>query len=223
MSDTPATAATAATTPADPDASDGGHWVEITAAILLGLAGILTAFAAYNGALAGGDALKGYTESSRLNNDANSEYIDYAQTYAADQQVFLQYQILVEQGQQDVADVVKSDVMSAELEAATDAWLAVPQGEGPLTPQGMDEYATPAYDRYVELNDQATASFDEAQRIDDQGDKFDLAAVYLAVSLFFAGIAALFKVRKVQLAMLAASVVVIVPGLIAIAQGKGRA
>lgn len=212
---------TAAPIAAPDEEGAGSNWIELVAAILLGVSGILTAYAAYNGALAGGDALKGYTESSRLNNDANSEYIDYAQTYASDQQVFLQYQILVQQGQQDVADVVKSDIMSAELEAATDAWEADP-GDA-LNPLGSEAYETPAFDRYTELNEQATAAFDEAQQIDDQGDKFDLAAVYLAVSLFFAGIAALFKVRSVQLAMLLASVVLIVPGLWAIAQGKGWA
>lgn len=215
MSDTPLLTVDA------PEEDGGSNWIEIAAAILLGLAGILTAFAAYNGALAGGDALKGYTESSRLNNDANSEYIDYAQTYANDQQIYLQYRILIEQGQQDAADAVKRDIMSLELENATNAFEADP-GDA-LNPLGMAEYETPIYDRYVEINEQATATFEEAQQIDDQGDKFDLAAVYLAVSLFFAGIAALFKVRSVQLAMLLASTALIAPGLWAIAQGKGWA
>lgn len=213
------------TPPASPASGEreGANWVELAAAILLGLSAILTAYAAYNGALAGGDALQAYTESSRLNNDANSEYIDYAQTYASDQSVFLQYQILVERGEQDTADVVKSDIMSLELETALDAWLAIPQGEGPLNPLAMEEYVVPQYDRYGELADQASATFTEAQKIDDQGDNFDLAAVYLAVSLFFAGIAALFKVRALQIAMLIASFVLVFPGLQAIAKGKGWA
>lgn len=220
MSDT--ASSTSPSAPADVD-GEPANWIELVAAILLGLAGILTAYAAYNGALAGGDALKAYTESSRLNNDANSEYIDYAQTYASDQATFLQYQILVERGELDTAAVVKSDIMSLELETALDAWLEVPQGEGPLNPLGMEEYVVPQYDRYVELADAASATFTEAQNIDDQGDNFDLAAVYLAVSLFFAGIAALFKVRRLQMAMLAASFLLLFPGLQAIAKGKGWA
>ena len=217
MSDT----AGMSTPPAPSGEREGTNWIELAAAILLGLSGILTAYAAHNGALAGGDALKAYTESSRLNNDANSEYIDYAQTYASDQSVFLQYQILVERGEQDTADVVKSDIMSLELETALDAWLAIPQGEGPLNPLAMEEYVVPQYDRYVELADQASSTFTKAQEIDDQGDNFDLAAVYLAVSLFFAGIAALFKVRVLQIAMLVASFLLVFPGLEAIGQGKG--
>ncbi len=209
--------------PADPtaDEKERTNWIEVTAAVLLGLSGILTAYAAYNGALAGGDALKGYTASSRLTNDANSLYSDYAQQYASDQATFLQYQILVEQGQQDIAEVVKDNIFSPELEIATDAWLALAVGEGPINPLGMDEYVVQAFVDYQTTFEAAEATFDEAQKIDDQGDKFDLAAVYLAVSLFFAGIAALFKVRPVQIALLAASALLILPGLYAIGQGKG--
>ena len=82
---------------------DGTNWIEVMAALLLGIAGILTAYAAYNGALAGGDALKGYTQSSMTTADANGFYNDYAQTDAADQQLFLQYPLLVDRGENDTA------------------------------------------------------------------------------------------------------------------------
>lgn len=201
--------------------SDGMNWVELVAALLLGIAGVLTAYAAYNGALAGGDALKGYTQSSRTTADANGFYTDYSQTYNADQALFLQYQLLVEQGNQDTADVIKDNLFSQELIVATDAWLAFPEGEGPATPLDTDEYVIEALTSAQDLTAQADLEFDEAQKIDDQGDNFDLAAVFLAVSLFFAGIAALFKVRRIQLAMLAGSALLLLPGLQAIGKGKG--
>lgn len=197
--------------------------IELIAALLLGVAGILTAYAAYNGALAGGDALKGYTQSSRTTADANGFYNDYSQTYSADQQLFLQYQLLVQKGDEETADVVKSIMFSDALTVATDAWLEIPQDDpnGPATPLDMDEYKIEALDEAQALTQQADDEFVEAQKIDDQGDNFDLAAVYLAVALFFAGIAALFKVRKLQIAMLIASGLIILPGLHAIAKGKG--
>ena len=79
---------------------------------------MLTAYATYNGALSGGDAMKGYTASSRTRADANGEHGDHSQTFSADRAVFLHYQILVEQGLDDTA---------------TDASLALPEGEGPST------------------------------------------------------------------------------------------
>jgi hypothetical protein len=209
-------------TPDDVTGGEGMNLIEVLAAILLGLAGILTAYAAYNGALAGGDALKGYTQSARTTADANGYYNDYSQTYNADQALFLQYQLLVEHGDTDTAAVIKDTLFSEALTTATDAWDAQPDtADSPRTPLEVDEYVIEAYTTANDLTDQADAQFTDAQNIDDRGDNFDLAAVFLAVSLFFAGIAALFKVRKIQIAMLIGSALLILPGVQAIAKGKG--
>lgn len=203
--------------------SEGWNWVELTAAILLGIAGILTAFAAYKGSLADGNALQGYTKSSRTTADANGFYNDYSSTYNADKAMFTQYQLQVELGNQDVADVIKANMFSVELEAATDEWLQIPADTdgAPATPLDSDSYKVEALDQATALYDQAEAEFAEASKIDDQGDNFDLAGVFFAISLFFAGIAALFKVRSLQVAMLVGSVLMLLPGLWAIGQGQG--
>jgi len=204
-----------------PDDGSRMNWIELCAAILLGIAGVLTAYAAYNGSLADGDALKGYTQSSRTTADANGFYTDYAQTYNADQALFLQYQLLVEKGDQDTADVVKDNLFSDALTVATEAWLATPEGEGAATPLDTDEYVIESLQSADELTQQADDEFNAAQKVDDDGDNFDLATVFLAVSLFFAGIAALFKVRKIQIAMLIGALLLLLPGIQAIGKGKG--
>ena len=208
---------------ASPAESEGWNWVELTAAILLGVAGILTAFAAYKGSLADGNALQGYTKSSRTTADANGFYTDYSSTYNADKAMFTQYQLQVELGNQDVADVIKANMFSVELEAATDEWLKIPADTdgAPATPLDSDFYNVEALDDATASYDQAKGEFDEAANVDDQGDNFDLAGVFFAISLFFAGIAALFKVRSLQIAMLAGSVFMLLPGLWAIGQGQG--
>jgi len=202
--------------------AEPNHRIEIIAAALLGLAAVLTAYAAYFGALAGGDALKGYTQSSRTTADANGFYNDYSQTYSADQALFLQYRLLVLKGDQVSADEIKDTMFSDELTAATDAWLQQPADDNAMaTPLGMKEYVVQSFIDAEQLTDQADKEFNDAQKIDDQGDNFDLAAVYLAVSLFFAGMAALFKVRRLQLVMLVLASLMLLPGLYSIAQGKG--
>lgn len=207
---------------ADSESESGHHWIEIAAAALLGIAAVLTAYAAYNGALAGGDALKGYTQSSMTTADANGFYNDYAQTYAADQALFLQYRLLQLKGDDESADEIRSIMFSDELNVATEAWLAQPQDDNAMaTPLDMPDYKVQALTDAEEMTTQADAEFAEAQKIDDMGDKFDLAAVFLAVSLFFAGMAALFKVRRLQFTMLGLGALMLLPGLYAIAQGKG--
>ena len=196
--------------------------IELVAASILGVAGILTAFAAYNAALTDGDALKGYTASARTTADANGYFNEAFATYTSDQSLFLEYQVLVEQGDTATALVIRDRLFSPELEAATAAWIEIPVGspDEPPTPLQTAEYVIPAQDEAIALTEQAADEFTEAQAFDDAGDKFELAAVFLAVSLFLAGIGSLFKSRTLQIAILAMAVVVMVPGVIAIIQGK---
>lgn len=196
--------------------------IELVAAIILGVAGILTAFAAYNAALTDGDALKGYTASARTTADANGYFNEAFATYTSDQSLFLEYQVLVEQGDTATALVIRDRLFSPELEAATAAWIEIPVGspDEPPTPLQTAEYVIPAQDEAIALTEQAADEFSEAQSFDDAGDKFELAAVFLAVSLFLAGIGSLFRARSLQIAILAMAVVVMVPGVIAIIQGK---
>ena len=196
--------------------------LELVAAVILGVAGILTAFAAYKAALTDGDALKGYTASARTTADANGYFNEAFATYTSDQSLFLEYQVLVEQGDTAPAFVIRDRLFSPELEAGTAAWEQIPVGapDEPPTPLDTAEYVIPAQDEAIALTEQAADEFSEAQAFDDAGDKFELAAVFLAVALFLAGVGSLFKARKVQIAILAMAAVAIVPGVIAITQGQ---
>jgi hypothetical protein len=196
--------------------------IELIAAILLGLAGLLTGYAAYYGSLADGDSLEGYTSSQRTTADANALYGDYAQTYTGDQQLFLQYKIQLDQGNQDIADDIRLNLFSEPLEVATVAWETQADDENArATPLDRDEYVVQSYLDYVETSETAEQQFADAKGINEQGDNFGLASVFLAIALFAAGIAALFKSRKLSIALLAGSALLIIPGIWAIAKGKG--
>jgi hypothetical protein len=207
------------TEPVDDD--EGRGKIELVAAILLGLAGLLTAYAAYYGGLAGGDAVKGYSQATISRNEANSFYADYGTKVAQDTNVFLQYQILVEQGNDDVADVVRERLFSPELEAAYVVWNDLTGDADVPTPMDTDAYVVEEYGSYQDQFARSTSEFDEASATDDLGDNMDLASIFLAVSLFFAGIAALFKINKLSYALLVGSAILIIPGCWAIAKGKG--
>jgi len=196
--------------------------LELIAAIILGVAGILTAFCAYKAALTDGDALKGYTASAATTSDANGFFNEAFATYTSDQALFVEYQLLVEQGQTDVAFALRERLFSPELEAGMQEWEQYPAGspDEPPSPLATESYVLPAQEEAIALTEEAQAQFAEAQEFDDAGDKFELASVFLAVSLFLAGIGSLFRDRKVQVAVLTMSVVAIVPGIIFIIQGQ---
>lgn len=195
--------------------------IEIVAAILLGLAGLLTAYAAYYGGLAGGDAIKGYSQATISRNEANGYYADYGQKVAQDTNIFLQYALATEAGNTDSAQFIRDRLFSPELETAYVAWEKLEGEKDVPTPLDTPEYVVEDFTTYQSLFDQSQKEFDDAAAIDDQGDNMDLASIFLAVALFFAGIAALFKGRNTSIALLCGSAIVIIPGCWAIAKGKG--
>lgn len=210
-------------TDASPDAPEDRR-LEMVAAIILGVASILTAFSAYKAALTDGDALKGYTASAVTTSDANGWFNEALSTYSSDQSLFLEYQLLVEQGQQDLAFAIRERLFSPQLEAGMQEWELFPAGspDEPPSPLATEAYLADfeAQIQGEQLTERAAAEFAEAQEFDDAGDKFELAVVFFAVSLFLAGIGSLFKDRKIQMAVLGLSAVVIVPGIVFILQGQ---
>ncbi|HEV7720345.1 MAG TPA: DUF4337 family protein [Iamia sp.] len=193
--------------------------VELLAAVLLGLAGALTAFSAYKAALTDGDALAGYTESSKATSDANAFYDDYSQTYFADKQMFLQYNLLAIDDPTTAVEI-RELYFSDELEAATQIWEDIPVDESPPTPLDLDEYQVASFDDYEATSDDADAKFEAGATADAAGDKFELANVFFAVSLFMAGVAALFRKHPVRYFALGLSLIGMVPGIISMIQGQ---
>ena len=186
--------------------------IEVIAAIILGIAATITAFAAYQAALADGDALKGYTESQAQLADANFFYNQVNQQYAFDQQLFLQYTEALYADNEGLATEI-FDLMDPHLQEAV-TWLE--ENDYPVPAPFFDAEGNPyAIPNEAEAEDLQAASeqrFLEGQEADDAGDKFELAAVFLAVSLFFAGIAPLFKVRSMQWVLLLMGAVTLAVG-----------
>lgn len=193
--------------------------VELLAAVLLGLAGALTAFSAYKAALTDGDALAGYTESTKATSEANSFYDDYGQTYFADQSLFLDYQLTLRTDEEG-AQAIRDDYFSEQLEAATVAWEEAPEEERTTTALGMDEYTSESFEQYGIYSEEADAKFEEGATADAAGDKFELANVFFAVSLFMAGVAALFRKHPVRYFALGLSLLSMIPGVISMIDGQ---
>lgn len=207
-----------ASTP-DLAADNDRGWVELVAAFLLGIAGILTAFTAYQSAIQGGDELKGFTDSQQSTADANFFYSKGNQTQANDAGTFLQYQIKVQEGADETASVIRENLFSEELQVATTAFDALPAEDTTASPIDLEDYVVTDFADAEELQAQAETQFAGALNAGEKGDKFDLSSVFFAVSLFFAGIAALFRQNRVQVVMLVGSVGLIVPGVLAMLQG----
>ena len=198
-------------TPAAQPAATGESWLSIVAAILLGIAATLTAFSAYQSGLRDGEVLEAYNTSSTALNDANYYYNQVNQTFAADQELFVQFATVAQAGQLQAANYITT-LMRPELVEAVDWWR---EDDDAITPFDDDE-ANPYFIAEIAEAERLTAesekAYDEATAAGDIGDKFELATVLLALTLFFAGIATLFRRRLVAVSLLGVSLAALVAG-----------
>jgi len=186
---------------------------QIFAAIILGIAATLTAVAAYNAALTDGDALQGYTNSTRSLNDANAFYAQGNTTSSSDQSLFVEYANANFAGETERAQYLTT-LMRPELAEAVAWWEATDDAVTPFDDIEGNPYTVADFDDARTLEEQAQVQFDEGADADDQGDVFELAAVFFALTLFFGGVATLFGKRAVTTGLLTVSVLTLALGTV---------
>jgi hypothetical protein len=188
----------------DPADRDGGRRMEILAAVLLGAAAVATAWSAYWSAIYGGNAIQGYAQANTLTSQAADVYGDATGQYNFDRTLFLQYAELRITDQDEAADAMREAFFSDSLAETVD-WY---DGTGdevtdPFDADAGSPYSLEEWAQGNDLSEQADRSYQDAVAADDKGDKFDLATVFLALSLFFGGIATVFRRHLPQAATLA--------------------
>jgi len=188
-------------------------WHQIIAAILLGLAATFTAVSAYEASLLDGEALQGYTSSTRTLSDANAFYAQGNQTMAMDQQLVVAYVTARQQGDTELADYLIT-LMRPELQDGIAWWE---DNEDAVTPLDETDDNPHRIDDYSEANDletEAGKAFDAAVVADNKGDKFELSTVLFALTLFFGGISTVFEKQGVARSLLVVSAITLCAGVV---------
>lgn len=186
---------------------------ELIAAILLGIAALATAYAAYQSGKLGGDELTAFTESNQALADANFFYAQGQSQLNADNGLFVQYAVAVTEENEVLSDYLRTTLMSANLQEAMDWWEASDEAVTPFDESEDNPYSIEPYVAADELNTTAQEQLVAADGFGTRGDAFDLATVLLAVSLFFAGITITFDRRAVIIGLLGISGLTLVMGL----------
>ena len=189
--------------------------LELGAALVLGLSATATAFAAYESGELGGDAIAGYSEANNLTSQSADVYGDANGQFNYDRGLFLSYAGYLVTGDTDTADVFRSQFMSENLQATID-WYDQTGDEvtDPFDEDAGSPYALPEYAQGNDLAAQSDTVFAAARASDEKGGQFDVATVLLALSLFFAGIASVFRSVLPQAVMLGVGTLGLVAGLI---------
>lgn len=214
-----------------PSASGGGGEragrtprVEIVAAILLGLAATLTAFAAYRASLTDDEVLKSYSDANQSLQEGYDLLGNGDQLLSFEQAIFLDWALAESEGNTDGADYL-FETMSPELQALVEVWAEDPDDTAP-TPFDGDYAELDDLDSsltYAEGNDLLDLAEDqraEAEDADQKSDVFETSTVFLAVTLFLAGVAALVGSRNVAWTLLGISSVMLLIGIVVLVQAE---
>jgi hypothetical protein len=201
--------------PSPPPSSDR-H--QLLAAIILGVAAVLTALASYNSSSAGGDASNLRTDAGRTLTDANFFYSQANQTSAGDQSLFVAYASAIQQDDGDLADYLTT-LMRPEMQAAVEWWGASDEAVTPFDELEDNPYELSDLDEANALETTAAQQLEDSETSDDKAAKFDLATVLLALTLFFAGVATLFSRSFVTRILLLVGGVTLVVGTGVFVQG----
>jgi hypothetical protein len=164
---------------------------ELAATVLLAMAAVATAWAAYQSARWHGEQAKAQSasiaarvESTRTASVANREaQIDVA--------LFTEWVDADARDETELAAFYRKR-FRPEFQPAFEAWVATrasPDGDAPLSPFAMPQYQLAATAEADRLEAQAAASSRAVGRYIQRADNYSLAVVLFAASLFFAGIA----------------------------------
>jgi hypothetical protein len=163
---------------------------ELAATLLLAMAAVATAWAAYQSASWRGEQAKAQSasiaarvESTRAANMANRQaQIDVA--------LFTQWADAYARDETELADFYRKR-FRAEFRPAFEAWVATKprtNPTAPLSPFAMPQYKLAATARADRLEAQAAAASQRVGTFIQRADNYSLAVVLFAASLFFAGI-----------------------------------
>jgi hypothetical protein len=182
--------------------------IEVTTAVLLSVAGLVSAWASYQASLWGGEQALHYAKASAKVTEASRLSIVDGQNVATDAQLFMGW---LEAAVADDAPRMNffEHRFSPELRAKFDPWRA--RSPGDLRRLKMDPDAPTRFPRTEHregiearrLQAAADAEFargDSANRI---GDRYVAATVVLSTVLFLAGISPLITGARIRQAMLA--------------------
>lgn len=210
----PAPPVPAAAPSADPEQDNR---LETWTAIVLGVAAVLTAVAAYFSAAEDGDEAAARATSIAANSEANSLVNSAIAIQAADQAMFAKWAETNHQGNEELTAYLL-DLMRPELKDAIVAW-----GEDTTdaqSPLDLDSYVTAEDAQAQTAYDERDAADTLAATAAERGDTYDKATVFLALSLFFAGIATTFRRRRLATLLLGVGVVTLVIGAVQLATAQ---
>lgn len=161
--------------------------LEVWTVIVLGLVSLVTAWAAFQSSLWNGVAIDEFARADAQRTAGATSFETSTSFYQEDRGLFLEYSKALRANDTVFAAYIKRELMPRRLREATEAWEKSPNSRetSPFRPAFGYDTPGPEIDKIGEVMRRGMA---EARKASSLGDKYNLAAVLLAASLFLVGI-----------------------------------
>jgi hypothetical protein len=156
--------------------------LELMTAILLGLAAMATAWAAYQASQYDGKVLESFTTANLNVSDSNAFYSEGDQIYLEDQLLFIEYAKAANSDDVDLALYLRETLMNEQLVSALE-WWELPENidrfDSPFVEENPN-YVIESYASADALSEETDAAFEEGKEAGETGDTYNLIAVVRA-------------------------------------------
>ena len=194
--------------------------IEIILVTLLGLASVATAYTSFQASLYDSQMAGAYAVAQNFKTEAESLYLEANQQFVHDAQVLMTIEDLeydIHHGDAATAALAQAKIDGVYLPSVSDTFAAAIFAADAANAANPDKYVDPQEDKaYVaELFDpyeKKVVESEEKMAIGDQynsyGDELTLYTVLMALSLFILGVAAVLKKFRMQIMLVALSMIV---------------
>jgi hypothetical protein len=178
--------------------------LELASAVLLALATVATAWAAYQSRQWTGEQSQGYSAGTAARITENRAAAKAGLQEQIDIATFIQWIDARAQDRAELADFYRAR-FRPEFKPAFAAWLArrpLADPSAPPTPFAMPQYRLAAAAAAERLETTAAAASERAKEANQRADNYMLAVVLFASALFFAGMSVKLEGRGLRIALL---------------------
>jgi hypothetical protein len=185
-------------------ATAAGRRIELVSTVLLALATVATAWAAYQSRQWTGEQSQGYSHATATRIAVNRFAALASRQVQIDVATFIQWVDAHEEHRDELARFYRTRFRD-EFKPAFAAWLAARPFEdsnAPPTPFAMVRYRLRASTEADRLEETAAAASERAKEANQRADNYMLAVVLFASSLFFAGISSKVATPRARTAVL---------------------
>jgi hypothetical protein len=182
--------------------------IEVTTAVLLSVAGLVSAWASYQASLWGGVQASHYAYASAKVTEASRLSILDGQAFGKDAQMFMAWLDAAAEGDEARMNFFEHR-FSPELRSKFDPWRATYPGDLrrlKMDPNAPREFPRPEHKEGIQaraLQRAADAEFEEGEQANRISDRYVAATVVLSTVLFLGGISPLLRGARIRMAMLA--------------------